>query len=78
MISAATRRNEIAQGNALGSRLHLIKPRRPEGAAQTWSRPFRAREDLEHRTQGVALGYPSSPPWGSGWAPRLVPGNDWS
>ena len=25
---------------------------------------FRAREDLDHQTQGVALGYPSSPPLG--------------
>lgn len=25
--------------------------------------PFRAWEDLDHRTQGFALGYPRSPPW---------------
>jgi len=35
-------------------------------AAQRLFRPFRAKDFFHHQTQGVALGYHSSPLWGCG------------
>ena len=49
MFFAATRRNAIAQRNALGSWDRVVIPSCPEGSAQLSSRPFRAREDPDHR-----------------------------
>ena len=54
----------------------VIVPSSPEGAAQPLSRPFRAGNVFDHRTQGVALGWYISPLWGCGrragiWRLRL-------